>query len=145
MCVFGLSPLSHQDSSIPKTIIMKTLKFLFIAVLLSCFAIAQTNAQADIYRGINIKDVYWEIDGVKYAAYAELDYHYVVIPSGHHKWVAVGEIFEVYKFDGGWILLDEIVPPKKTVIYYDPYINNEKVTITPSGKVTVVMLLKDAP
>lgn len=124
---------------------MKTLKFLFVAFLLACIAIPQTNAQAEINRGINIKDVYWETDGVQYGAWAELDYQFVITPSGHFKWVAVGEIFEVYKFDNGWILLDDIVTPEKAVIYYDPNYNDEKVTITPSGNVKVVVLVKDAP
>ena len=51
---------------------------------------------------------------------------------------------EVFEYDSGWVLLDHIPLPKKTVIYYDPNWNDEKVTITPSGKVKVVALIKDA-
>ena len=124
---------------------MKNLKFLFLTVILACFVgITQTNAQAFIQRGEQDKDVYYEIDGVQYGAWAHVEFQYVVTPSGNFKWVAKGEIVEAYEWDPGvgWILLDYIPLPKKAVIYYDPVWNNEKVTITPSGKVTVVVLVK---
>jgi hypothetical protein len=127
---------------------MKTLRFLFVAVLLTCIVgVTQTNAQAEIYRGQEVKDVYYEIDGVQYGAYANVDYQFVITPSGHFKWVATGDIVEAYEYvpGEGWVLLDHIQLPKKTVIYYDPLVNDEKVTITPSGKVKVVVLIKDAP
>ena len=126
---------------------MKKGKFLFVAVLLTCFVgLQQTNAQAEIYRGQDVKAVFYEIDGVQYGALANTDFQYVITPSGHFKWVAKGDIVEAYEYDpttGVWNLLDDIPLPKKTVIYYDPYYNDEKVTITPSGKVTVVVLVKD--
>jgi hypothetical protein len=124
---------------------MKTLKFLSIAVLLSCFiGITKTNAQAEIWTGLNNKDVYYEIDGVQYMAIAPLDAKIVFTPSKNWKWVATGEIAEVWEnVSGVWVLLDHIPLPKNTVIYYDPNWNDEKVTITPSGKVKVVVLVKD--
>jgi len=122
---------------------MKTLKFLFAAVLLTCIVgVTQTNAQAEIYKGQEFKTVFYEIDGVQYRAIANLDWQIVIPPSGHFKWVAKGDIVEAVEVLTGIVHLDPIPLPKNTVIYYDPVYNDEKVTITPSGKVTVVMLIK---
>ena len=125
---------------------MKKLKFLFVPVILiSLVGFTQVNAQALIVRDSQYKDVYYEIDGIQYGAWALVEFQYVITPSGNFKWVAQGEIVEVFEWDtdgGYWVPLDDIVLPKKAVIYYDPVWNNEKVTITPSGKVKVVVLVK---
>jgi len=127
---------------------MKNLKFLFVTIILACLiGVTEVNAQALVVRDSQYKDVYYEIDGTQYGAYAFVEYQFVITPSGNFKWVAKGEIVEAYEWDPaiGWIPLDYIPLPNKTVIYYDPAWNNEKVTITPSGNVTVVVLVKDAP
>jgi hypothetical protein len=123
---------------------MKTLRFLFVAVLLTCIVgVTQTNAQAEIYRGQEFKRVFYEVDGVQYNAFADVDYQFIITPIGHFKWVATGDVVVAVEVHTGIAHFDPIPLPKKTVIYYDPYTNGEKVTITPSGKVKVVVLLKN--
>lgn len=116
---------------------MKNSKFLFVAVILTCFVgVTQTNAQANILEGSAIKEVSYEAaNGVPVEAVAVGYAHLVLTPSGNFLWVFQG-------------LLPEGTPlPKKTVIYYTPvgpvgtFDDYEKVTITPSGKVTVVATL----
>ena len=125
---------------------MKNLKFLFVAVLLTCIVgVTHTNAQAEINRGQEPdKRVFYEVDGVQYNALADLDWQYIITPSGHFKWVAKGDVWVAVEAHSGIAHFDPIPLPKKAVIYYDPNYNDEKVTITPSGKVKVVVLVKDA-
>ena len=109
-------------------------KFLFVTFMLACFvSIKQTNAQAIVENKVyHEKEVTYEVDGETVVAIA-VGYRLMLsTPSDNWKWVFQGE-------------LPEGTPlPKKTVIYYDPFYNNEKVTITPSGKVKVVVLVRDA-
>lgn len=124
---------------------MKKGKFLFVAVLLTCIVgVTQTNAQAEIYTGPEGKPVFYEIDGVQYVAIADVNWQCIITPSDNFKWVAIGDIVEAVEVLTGIVHLDPIPLPKKTVIYYDHSTNGEKITITPSGKVTVVVLERDA-
>jgi len=103
----------------------------FIVVILACFVgFTQANAQALVSKEYHRKEVTYEVNGEIVVAVAVGYRMMILTPSGNFKWVFQGE-------------LQEGTPlPKKTVIYYDPVWNNEKVTITPSGKVKVVVLDK---
>ena len=124
---------------------MKKGKFLFVAVFLTCIVgVTQTNAQAEVNRGPELKAVYYEVDGVQYEALADVDWQSIVTPSDNFKWVSKGDIVQAEEVLTGIVHLDPIPLPKKTVIYYDNSTNGEKITITPSGQVTVVVLERDA-
>ena len=120
---------------------MKNLKFLFAAIVLTCFVgISQSNAQAYIEKGSQYKDIVYEIDGVLYGATAIVDYQYEITPSGVFNWVSRGYIVQSYKWDDGvWVPLDEVMMPKSTIeavdawTYYD-----ERITVNPQGRVLVV-------
>lgn len=126
---------------------MKKFKFLFVTVILTCFAgITQINAQAQIVRGVNspedgLKIVHYEVDGVTYFAGAASEYKFVITPSGILNWVFQGEIYEVYDPETGEVM-EDIPLPKKAFSYIDPGLNDEKVTVTPKGKVHVIAQIK---
>ena len=109
---------------------MKTLKLLFVAVLLSCIAISQTNAQADVEKVPVFTVVSYEAaDGtwvVNLVVVGEAIY--VNTPSGNH-------ISEFH----GWI--PEGTPlPKNAVRYFNGL---AWYTITPSGKVNARYMIKE--
>ena len=142
---------TDMDNKTPNSIIMKNLKFLFVTFILTCFVgIAQIDAQVIITRGENTPDwpkpVHYEVDGVYILADAVGDYQWIITPANSFQWLFKGYIYAAYGWDeasGDYVLLDPIPLPKRTYIYYDPGLNNEKVTITPSGIVTVVVQVKD--
>jgi len=127
---------------------MKTLKFLFVAALFTCFVgIIQANAQAYINdKGYELKELIYEVDGNMYAAFAELQWHMVLTTSGQVSWVSNGSLSdsEVWMWDpenpdaqwGGWVLIDYLPLPSRTIVGYDPNFGDEA-KITPSGRVHV--------
>jgi len=117
---------------------MKNLKFLFAAIVLTCFVgISQSNAQAVIVKGTEEKPLDYEVDGVQYYAVAFMEYQWEGTPSGNFNWVAHGTLVAVFDAETGE-LLDPMPLPKRTVKAVDPRGFDEKVTINPNGKVTVV-------
>ena len=120
---------------------MKNLKVLFLAVILTCgVGVLQTKAQAYIERGTEVdKILIYEIDGEQYMAYADVEYQYEGTPSGNFNWVSHGHLTKAWISDGqgGWVQLNYIPLPKRAVKAYDPRGFDEKVKITPTGKVTV--------
>ena len=128
---------------------MKTFKFLCITALFLCFiSVSQLNAQVIANdKGTEMKELIYNVDGDTYAAYAALEWHMVITPSGRLNWEAHGFLtdMEVWKWDpenpeaqyGGWILIDYLPLPKKTIDAYDPWAGEEEVIITPNGKVHV--------
>lgn len=122
---------------------MKRVKFLFVAVFLTCIVgVNQTMAQAYIERGTDHKPLIYVVDGETYFAWADLEYQY---EGANHNfnWVAHGTIVEAYKYDTGEFVGD-IPLPKKTIEAYDPRGYDERVTINPDGKVTVIAHVKVA-
>ena len=126
---------------------MKTLKFLFVVILLCCFVgITQTNAQApeiSIMEGTIVKDIVYEVDGVQYHGLAEQDYHAVgspFVPVEFLNWISSGPLIEVAKIleDGTLEWLDYIPLPRTVVNAYDPgIVYYEKITVSPDGMVRV--------
>lgn len=125
---------------------MKNLKTLLLAVILMCgVGVLQTKAQAYIERGSEYKPLIYEIDGEQYSATAYVEYQYEGTPSRNFNWVSHGRLIEASKSDGqgGWIALNYIPLPKRTIKAVDPRGFDEKVKITPTGKVTVSAHVKD--
>jgi len=108
---------------------MKSLKFLFAAILLTFFVgITQANAQAlvDNYTGV-LTVTYVAEDGTFVAITIEGDVHGVMTPSGNMKYEFHGEIPEGLPL------------PKNAVMYDDgPYF----ILITPSGEVNSTFTIK---
>ncbi len=127
---------------------MKNLKFLFVAVILTCFVgVTQTMAQAysgtgtesDANEPYGPKPVKFEIDGVEYTAIAEMEFKWVITPSLNLNWVSHGRIIAVF-------LNGELVEDfkfKKAVRAYDTRGYEDKIIITPGGKVNVTNHFKD--
>lgn len=124
---------------------MRNLKFLFLAVILTCFVgVIPANAKAYVIRGSEDKPLTYEIDGEQYRATAHVEYQFVNTPNLNLNWVSHGYLTKVEKWDGQvWVELDDIPSPKKTVKAIDPRGFDEKVTINPRGKVTVSAHVKD--
>lgn len=128
---------------------MKTLKFLSIAALFICvLGVTQLNAQVIVNdKGTEMKELIYEVADDTYAAFAALEWHMVITPSGNLNWEAHGFLtdVEVWMWDpenpkaqyGGWVLIDYLPLPSKTVDAFDPWTGEEKVIITPNGKVHV--------
>jgi hypothetical protein len=116
---------------------MKSLKFLFAAVILTCFVgVMQTKAQAYVEKGVGYKDIIYEVDGVKYVGFAQVKYQYEWTGSVFN-WVARGPLVEAYKLEG-WVLQDKIPLPKSTIEVYDAWnYYDERITLNPAGKVLV--------
>jgi len=128
---------------------MKSLKILFVAVILTCFVgVTQTKAQAYILRGTESdayepfgpKPVGFEIDGVEYKAIVETEFQLENTPSLNLNWVSHGHIVAVFNED--WELIEDF-KFKKAVTAYDLRGYDDKITITPGGKVNVTNHLKD--
>lgn len=120
---------------------MKKLRFLLVAGMLAGLAgLDQTNAQAYIEKGSEYKPLEYESGGDRYFAWAHIDYQYEGTPSGNFNWSGHGYLIQVYIWDeqNGWVMLNDLPKPKKTVKAVDPNGYDEKVTINPRGKVTVV-------
>jgi len=127
---------------------MKVLRFLFVAAILTSFVgVLQTKAQAYVERGSEEKPLIFEIDGEQYMATAYVEYQFEGTPSKNFNWVSHGHLVEASISDGqgGWISLDYIPLPRRTISADDPrpWVGEEKVKITPNGKVTVVAHFKD--
>lgn len=121
---------------------MKNLKILFAVVVLICVVgVTQSNAQAYIEKGSEYKPLMYEADGMQYFAWAYMEYQYEGTPSGNFNWVAHGTIVAVFNYETGEYL-DPMPLPKRTVKAVDPNGYDEKVTINPQGKVTVVAHVK---
>jgi hypothetical protein len=127
---------------------MKSLKILFVAIILTCFVgVTQTMAQAYILRGTESgptppfeeKPLAFEIDGVEYTAIAETEFQLVGTPSLNLNWTSHGHIIAVF-LDG---VIVEDFKFKKAVKAYDTRGYDDKITITPGGKVNVTSHLKD--
>lgn len=114
-----------------------------LAILSSCFAINQTNAQPEIWEGIELKPLIYEADGVQYYGIAEVVYHAIYkanLKNWVLNWNAQGPLVEAAKIldDGTLDWLDYIPLPKSTVKAYDPRLGYyEKITVNPNGMVLV--------
>ena len=119
---------------------MKNLKFLFVAVILTCsVCVIQTKAQAHIEQGTEYKPLIYEVDGEQYLGIAYVEYQWVGTPSGRFSWIAHGHLISASINDGQGVSLDPIPLPKRTVNATDACMCwDEKVKINPKGKVTVV-------
>jgi hypothetical protein len=127
---------------------MKNLKVLFVAVILTCFVgVTQTKAQAysgtgtesDANAPYGPKPVEFEMDGVKYTAIAEMEFKWVITPSLNLNWVSHGHIIAVF-LDG---VLVEDFKFKEAVRAYDTRGYEDKIIITPGGKVNDTNRFKD--
>ena len=115
---------------------MKSLKFLFVAVILTCFVgITQTKAQAYVEKGSGYKVLIYEVDGVQYIGVAQVKYQYEWTGKVFN-WVARGPLVEAYTLE--WVPTGYIPLPKGTVEAHDAFnYYDETVTINPTGKVLV--------
>lgn len=115
---------------------MKSLKFLFVAVILTCFVgITQTKAQAYVEKGSGYKVLIYEVAGVQYIGVAQVKYQYEWTGSVFN-WVARGPLVEAYTLE--WVPLGYIPLPKGTIKAQDAFnYYDETVTINPTGKVLV--------
>jgi hypothetical protein len=130
---------------------MKNLKFLFVAVILTCYVgVTQTKAQvyiergteSDAYEPLGPKPVVFEIDGVQYFAWVETEYQLVLTPSLNVNWTSHGQIVEVHK-DDQYGEIVEGLKFQKAVNIYDPRGYPDKITITANGKVNVTAHIKN--
>lgn len=121
---------------------MKNLKLLSVAAILTCsVALMQTKAQAHVERGSEDKPLLYEFGGEQYSAWAYIEYQFVGTPSQNFNWKGHGYITQVSIWDdqNGWVLLDHIPLPKKTIKADDPrdFVGEETVKINSQGKVMV--------